>query len=367
MIRIGFDGRWFNSSGVGTYVLNLLECLGQIDDDDFEIFVYEYAANPVPVESPKIHKRPVTAAKYSIQEQIEMARCCYSDRLDVFHAPFYIVPFFAPCPVIATVHDLMAFLFPLYGFLHQKIVRAGYRAAVIKARRVIAVSDTTARDLQSLLGVPAEKVTRIYNAYSKSMYHEHAEPGEREYLRRQYGITGQYVLTLSAGNWRTKNLPGALRAMALAESQSTVPFQSVIAGTEAGYLASGLSGLLKNPIVTGFVPAEDLPKLYRNAAAFLTVSLYEGFGLPLVEAMGCGCPCIISTGGSLPEMAGNAAATFDCDDAQGMARGLVRLLADQAHRDRQRALSLERVTQFSSVILGRETLKLYRQLAAGVP
>jgi len=363
MIRIGFDARWYNNSGIGTYVGNLLECLGAIESNDFEIILYEHADNPVPVDNPKFRKRIVRAARYSPQEQIELAAACRRDRLDVFHAPFYIVPLFASCPVVTTVHDLMAFLFPLYGFVHKSIVCAGYRAGIAKAKKVIAISDTTAKDLGTVLRVPEKKVVRIYNAYSKSMYHSRAEPGERDYLRERFGINGQYVLTLSAGNWRTKNLLGALRAMAIAEQRSPVPFQSVIAGPEDGYRAAGFNGRLKNPIVTGFVSKEDLPKLYRNASGFLSVSLYEGFGAPLVEAMGCGCPCVVSTGGSLPEIAGKAAPTFDCHDATGMADALIQLLRDPLYREQQREVSLARAAQFSYMISARETLQVYRELA----
>ena len=364
MIRVGFDARWYSSSGVGTYVVNLLNSLGSIDDGDFEVFVYENPQNPVPVASRNLHKRIIQAQKYSVQEQFELARLCWTDRLDVFHSPFYIVPFFASCPIVATVHDLMAFLFPLYGFVHQNIVRVGYRTGVRKARRVIAVSDTTARDLMSLLHVPAEKITRVYNGYSKSLFHNQALPDEREYLRRRFGITSEYVLTLSAGNWRTKNLRGALGAMAIAEHNSPVPFQSVIVGLEDGYRAAQFAGQLHNPVVTGFVLKEDLPKLYRNASAFLSVSSYEGFGLPLVEAMACGCPCIVSTGGSLPEIAGTAAQKFGCDDHHGMAIEIIHLLGDPTYRKLRGQKSLERAALFSCNYSAIETLKVYRELAA---
>jgi len=363
MIRIGFDARWYNSSGMGTYVGNLLECMGNLEDEAFEIVAYEHAGNPVPVVSKRIRKQTVKGGKYSVGGQIELARRCAIDGLDVFHAPFYIVPMAAPCPVVCTIHDLIAFLFPIYGALHQEIVKMGYRVAVRKARHIIAISDTTKRDLESILKVPGRRITRIYNAYSKSMYHERAEPGEREYLRRRYGIDGEYVLTLSAGNWRTKNLAMALKAMLLAGQRSGARFRPVIVGPEEGFRASGISGLLKDALVTGYVPTEDLPRFYRNAAVFLSVSLYEGFGAPLAEAMGCGCPCIISNGGSLPELAGDAAPVFGCHDAEGMADAIVRVLRDSGYRDELRSRGLQRSAQFSYATSAMETLRLYREIA----
>ncbi|MGA2847830.1 MAG: glycosyltransferase family 1 protein [Terracidiphilus sp.] len=363
MIRIGFDARWYNKSGVGTYVSDLLQCLGSVDDDGFEIIAYEPPDNPVPVNSPKIHKRPITGGKYSPRGQIELAWLCRRDRIDVLHAPFYIVPMLAPCPVVATVHDLIAFLFPIYGTIHIETVKMGYRAACWKSARIITVSDTTANDLNSILHVPREKIVRIYNAYSKTAYNDVPDPGEREHLRQRYGIEGDYVLTLSAENWRTKNLSVALRAMALAESRSPLPFQSVIAGPENGYRATGLSGTIKNAVLTGFVPKEDLPRLYRNASAFLTVSLYEGFGIPLVEAMACGCPCIVSKGGSLPEVAGHAAPSYECDDVGGMADAILRVLAHREYSQQLRESGLRRAAEFSYSIMAKETLHVYRELA----
>jgi glycosyltransferase involved in cell wall biosynthesis len=363
MIRIGFDARWYTTSGVGMYVANLLECMGELEDDDFEIVAYEFADNPVPVVSKRIRKQIVKGGKYSLAGQLELARRCRIDRLDLFHAPFYIVPIAAPCPVVCTIHDLIAFLFPIYNPVHQSIVKLGYRVAVRKASRIITVSETTKRDLELILSVPLRKITRIYNAYSQSTYHEIAEPGERVYLRQRYGIEGEYVLTLSAGNWRTKNLTTALQAMIVAAQRSDVRFRPVIVGPEEGFRASGMSGSLQNALVTGYVPKEDLPRFYRNAAAFLSVSLYEGFGIPLAEAMGCGCPCIISNGGSLPEIAGNAAPVFDCRDAEGMADAIVRVLQDAAYREELSRRGLRRSAEFSYEVLARETLRLYREIA----
>jgi glycosyltransferase involved in cell wall biosynthesis len=363
MIRIGFDARWYNTSGIGTYVGNLLDCIGKLEDDDFEIIAYEHADSPMPVVNERIRRQTVSGGKYSIGGQVELARRCRIDRLDLFHAPFYIVPIISPCPVVCTIHDLIAFLLPIYGPVHQGMVKLGYRAAVRKARHIIAISDTTKRDLETILKVPPKKITRIYNAYSKSLYHAHAEPGEREYLRQRYGIDGPYVLTLSAGNWRTKNLATALQAMIVAGQRSEIRFRPVIVGPEEGFRVSGMSGSLQNALVTGYVPKEDLPRLYRNAVVFLSVSLYEGFGAPLAEAMGCGCPCIISNGGSLPEVAGDAAPVFDCHDAQGIGDAIVRILQDSAYRDELRRRGLRRSAEFSYVTSARETLRLYREVA----
>jgi glycosyltransferase involved in cell wall biosynthesis len=367
MLRVGMDARWHNSSGVGSYVRLLLDGLAGLPDGDFEIIAYQFADLPVPIDSPRIRKVSITGGKYSIAGQWQLARRCQADRIDVFHAPFYIVPMLAPCPIVCTIHDLMPFLFPIYGFLHQETVKLGYRAGARRSARVIAISGTTAKDLVNLLHLPQHKLAVINNSYPSKLFHDRGSSDERDYLRRRYGIRDRFVLTMSANNWRTKNLPVAVRAMAFAQEHSTVVFQPVVAGAEAGYRQSGCDGLLKDAVITGFVPDEDLPKLYRNAAAFLTVSLYEGFGFPLVEAMACGCPCIISMGGSLPEVAGNAAPSFECSDFEGMGQTLLRLLEDQEHAQKARRLGLARAASFSGARMAQQTLDLYRATASSHP
>src|SRR6267378_4175781 len=114
-MRVGFDGRWNGNSGVGNYVSNLLKAMNAVSGET-EIIVYEDPKNPLEhVKSSRIRKVPINARRYSMQEQIELAWRCHADRLDVFHAPFYLAPWFAPCPVVVTIHDLIPFLFKIYN------------------------------------------------------------------------------------------------------------------------------------------------------------------------------------------------------------------------------------------------------------
>ncbi len=126
-LRIGFDGRWYGHSGVGTYVSELMHAMSTLEED-MEIILYEDPSNPLNNGDAKsVRTVPVHAKRYSVQEQFELAYRCRVDRLDVFHSPFYIVPFFAPCPVVVTVHDLIPFLFNIYGVPKRELVKLGYR------------------------------------------------------------------------------------------------------------------------------------------------------------------------------------------------------------------------------------------------
>jgi glycosyltransferase involved in cell wall biosynthesis len=169
-----------------------------------------------------------------------------------------------------------------------------------------------------------------------------------------------YVLVAGARNQPTKNLETAFRVLACA-CQSGVEFHTVIFGA-AEVLSAGEESAAK-VIRTGYVPAEELAVLYRHATALLLPSLYEGFGLPLVEAMSCGCAVVASTGGALPEVAGDGAQLFDPRDVQGMADALCRLLREPEHLRRWREAACLRSREFSWRKAAEETVRVYHQCA----
>src|SRR5260221_3410220 len=180
-MRIGFDGRWYGYSGVGSYVSELIHAMGSLEED-FEIILYENPRNTWEhAHGKRVRKVPVHAKRYSVQEQFELAWRCRADRLDVFHAPFYVAPWFAPCPVVVTIHDLIPFLFNIYILPKRQLIRLGYWLAVKKAVRVIAVSQKTADDAVRILDVPTEKTTVVRHGVSPQFCAERG-PGEREDL-----------------------------------------------------------------------------------------------------------------------------------------------------------------------------------------
>ena len=362
-MRVGFDGRWYGYSGVGNYVSDLLPAMATVGAD-FEVVLYEDPRNPMEhVKGNRIRKVPVRARKYSLQEQFELAHRCRVDGLDVFHSPFYVTPWFAPCPVVVTIHDLIPFLFNIYNLPKRQLIRLGYRLAVKKAARVIADSENTRGDLSRVLGVSRDKTTVVHLATSRDLYHPNAEACERDYLLARYGIRQPYVLTLSAKNWRTKNLSGVLKALAICQKEVGFAFQTVIVGPPDGFYeaSKGNTVAMENIVVTGFVPAADLPKLYRGADVFLLGSKYEGFGLPLLEAMSCGCGVVCSSRGSLAEVAGSGAVLADPEDPSQMARAAGQLLRDSEARAKLQSRALRRASDFSWEKAARETVSAYFQ------
>jgi glycosyltransferase involved in cell wall biosynthesis len=364
-MRIGFDGRWYGYSGVGNYVSDLIRAMGSLEGD-FEIILYEDPSNPMEhAKGERIRKVPVHAKRYSVHEQFELACRCRIDGLNVFHAPFYVTPWFAPCPVVVTIHDLIPFLFKIYSPPKQELIKLGYRAGVLKSARVIADSKNTSDDLRKVLGVPEEKIRVVHLATSPDHFHAKQDPGELERLFKQYGVRQPYVLTLSAKNWRTKNLSVVLEALSICRQRVPFEFQIVVVGAHDGFHeASRKNGIqMENVVLTGFVPTADLAKLYRGADVFLIGSKYEGFGLPLLEAMSCGCAIVSSNAGSLAEVAGSGAVLVDSKDLVQMGQAVARLLCDPSEREQQKARAKKRAADFSWEEAARQTVSIYAEAA----
>jgi glycosyltransferase involved in cell wall biosynthesis len=364
-MKVGFDGRWYDDSGVGNYVSGLLQAIGALKNE-IEIILYEDPRNPLEhVKGDRVRKVPVHAKRYSVQEQFELAYRCRADALDVFHSPFYIAPWFAPCPVVVTIHDLIPFLFNIYRFRKQKLIQLGYRLAVKKAFRLIADSESTSSDLSQILGVPGEKIRVVPLATSREHFHPEQDAGEAEYLLARYGVRQPYVLTVSAKNWRTKNLDVVLEALSICRQGAPATFQIVVVGPPDGFREASKQNAIemKDVVLTGFVPTADLAKLYRGTDVFLMGSKYEGFGLPLLEAMSCSCAVVCSNGGSLAEVAGAGAILVDPEDAVQMGHAVARLLCNPSERQRQQAGAKKRAADFSWEKAARQTVSVYAEAA----
>jgi glycosyltransferase involved in cell wall biosynthesis len=358
-MRVGFDARWYNDSGVGNYVAGLLPALVRAG---CELVVYVDPRNPMPgLDKLRVQVVPTRSGKYSPFASLEFRRRAKQDKLDLFHSSFYVAPRLE-CPVIVTFHDLIPFLFSIYPWPKQQVVKAGYRAAVRRAAHIIADSQHTANDIEKILGVSAGRITSVHLAAASETFHGCAAKGELERLQQTFGVGQPYVVVASARNWRTKNLEGALQTIALVRNQTGVEFQTVVYGPPEGLKAVGKDMHRQNLKVCGFTDAEDLAALFRHAHAFIMPSLYEGFGLPLAEAMSCGCPVITSNRGSLLEVAGAGAQCFDPLDIPAMANALVELLRSPGELGRRKSNALNRAADFSWDKTALDTMRVYHHL-----
>jgi len=362
-MKVAIDARWNYHGGVGVYVSNLITALPEVAAaHGVEIVAYQDSRRPICHQHPNLSVVPFDFGCYSPRSQYELSRQLRHDGVNLFHTPFYLAPFFAPCPVLITIHDLIPFFFPVYGRLHTELVKVAYRASARRATHIVAASDATRRDVIQVLRVTPDRITQIYSSLRHDIFHPDSAPGEAKHLRERYGIERPYVLVLSASNWQTKNLAAALEAIEAARGRCSIEFQTVVAGSPIGLDFSGWRHRLRNTIVTGAVPFEDLPKLYRCAAVFLSLSKYEGFGFPLAEAMACGTACIASTGGSLPEIAGEGAVILPASDVNGIAHMIVELLTDRDRRNEMSSKAQLRASQFTSIRFAENLLGLYKRI-----
>ena len=357
-VRIGFDARWSNQSGVGSFTLGLLNALAA-RQGSYHLLLFEHPGNPVPVES-DVERVSLHAGRYTPAGQFELSRQLAKHRVDLAHCAFYVPPFLARCPVMVTFYDLIAFRYQLYGAVKQAIVKAGYRAAVHKARGIVVCSQRTASDCAEILGADPARMRVVYAGCSPE-FHPESGGDELQYLQKRYGVRAPYVLLLGSKHWRTKALGFGLKA--LARCKSLHSFQIVWAGAEEALRDdpeaknSGVSNIVR----CGFVPNLDLAKLYRNAHAFLLPSLYEGFGMPLLEAMSCGCPVVCSDGGSLPEVAGTGAVVLP-HDLDLMSEAISVFLFDDDLRNEQKKRALARAAEFSWDRAANVVLGLYEEI-----
>lgn len=284
--------------------------------------------------------------------------------LDVFHIGEFQLP---PPPepggaaYVATVHDLTTVTHPRHHtFLNRWVHRRRLGWIRRHGRRVIAVSRSTEADLLSERLLEAGRIDVVYEARR-----DDAEPAtDPAAVRRRYGIRGRYILTVGTLEPR-KNLPRLLRAFERLPPAVRGPELVVVGGS--GWRSDRIrQAIARSPArsrirLPGRVPAPDLASLYAGATVFAYPSLYEGFGLPVLEAMAAGTPVLTSDRSSLPEVAGNAAILVDPTSVDAILDGLIRLLSHDALRARLREAGLERERQFSWEKTARETLAVYRR------
>ncbi len=261
-----------------------------------------------------------------------MARAVGGARLDLFHAIDHNLSPWLPVPTLVTVHDLILEVLrgPYLGPTAWLWMRS-HRTAARRARKVIAVSESTRRDLERVWGIPGERIAVVHEGV-EGRFRPPADLEEVHASLARLGIFRPYFLYVGGFDPR-KNLHNLLLGFKRALRGGAGGLQLVLAGDAGGfeeYLHDEIIelGLEREVVLPGFVAAEDLPLLYGGALAFAFPSLYEGFGLPLLEAMACGTPVLAAANSSIPEVVGDAALLVDPLDPAAIGRGLADLAAD---------------------------------------
>ena len=363
--RIALDARlayYRRESGIGQYIVHLARLLPRLDPDRGYTVLQSRKDGVDLAGAPNTQRVSLWTPCHNRFEQwtlpIELVRA----RFGLLHSPDFIPPFYGRYRRVITVHDLTFLHYPQFltsesrRYYNDQIARA-----CAAADHILADSHATQTDLIGLLRVPADKVTVVWLA-PDARFKPQAAQAARLRLDR-LGVPGAYFLFVGTFEPR-KNVSGLLNAYGILREHETGLSSLVLAGRRGWLFDETLAQVdrlgLRNHIIVLDTPSDDdLAALYSSAMALVLPSHYEGFGLPVLEAMSCGAPVVISDRGSLPEIAGGAALVVDPDDAHALAEAMKRATGDADLRARLRERGLARAAEFGWERCARETLAVY--------
>ena len=370
-MRIGLDARLMGEprSGIARYTRQLVTALAGLPGDEELVLFTDAPLEAIPA-SPRITQRCLGGPHRLVWSLWSLPRALAREPVDCYHSlTGFELPRSRRLRLVTTVHDLIPLTFPaLTPWRHRVAFRLLIGGALRRADRIIAVSEATRRETLDRFRISPAKVVVVPQAVGEQFRPLEA-PALRQALRERYALPGEYLLFVGLLEPK-KNLPVLLEAFALLRRAGQAPagIELVIAGA-GGWDTEGLPrrvqrlGLDGAVRFLGPVPEADLPGLYSLALGFVFPSLWEGFGLPALEAMASGAPVVASARGALPELIGDAGLLVE-PEAGPLADALAVLVGDPGLRERLRARGLERARRFSWRRTAEETLAVYRAVAA---
>lgn len=366
-MRIGIDARLvhYHQAGIGQYILRLTDALSNLDREN-EYYLFQSRKDRTRlVQAPNFRRRVLWTPSHHRLERMAMSVEMLPHALDVFHSPDFIPPSRMRAPNVITVHDLAFLLYPRFLTPDAARYYGQIDPASRSAAHIIAVSQSTKRDITRLLGVPEDKVSVIYEAANTSARQVDRAKAKR-YVQEKFGITDKFILFVSTIEPR-KNLPTLLAAYSKLQETYKNKAGLVVVGHK-GWLTDEVDLAIEKYKLGGKVcfldrvANEELVYLYNAAQVFALPSFYEGFGLTPLEAMASGTPVVVSNVSSLPEVVGDAGILEDPNDVEAWAVALNRVLTDETLHDEMSAKGLKRAAHFSWERAARETLSVYRKV-----
>ena len=370
-MRIAFDGTTLTPgrTGVGYYTEHLLQHLArEVANTGDEIVVL--SNQPIETQLPlPPHVRVHDGHRFPIRigwMQLRAARALDAVRPDVAHFTNGMMPFGSTVATVVTVHDMSLRLYPRCHPVRRLLLnRPLMHVAIRNAQSIVTVSNSARRDLLRLHGVPADRVSVVHEAASP-VFRPIADRARLDDVRARYGLPPRFMLYVGTIEPR-KNLSRLMAAFATAR-RAGIPHHLVCVGPY-GWASRDLSGHIERLGIrdavhfTGYVPFDHLPSIYNLGDFFAFPSLYEGFGLPVVEAMASGVPVLTSNTSSLGEIAGDAAETIDPTDTEAIADAIRRLATDPDLRRDRSERGLRRARTFSWTQTARQMLAVYHRAA----
>src|ERR1700722_7694350 len=374
-VKIAIDIRRMTEFGVGTYIRNVVRTLGRLDQETTYLLIGSSAkVHEIGALPPNFHTVPLSEPERSLKGYLEFRSVVKRLECDLAHIPnLFSVPRALSCPYVMTVHDILEHLSGAQektGFsrtLHFQLTKRVLRGAA----RILAVSNFTKLEMEKLFNTPSRCIEVVYNAIDERLLRGHANPADRQLIAERYQVT--YPFLLYAGRISPhKNVVRMIEAFSalkteLEKDQLFPDLKLIIIGDDV----SGnpdlrrtviRSGVQNDVRFLGFVPIEVLRTFYDTAKIFVFPSLYEGFGLPPLEAMAHGTPVVTSNVTSLPEVVGNAAVLVHPENVFEIMRALHRVLMDQPLREKMKERSYRQVTKFSWEKSVRRIMDVYQEV-----
>lgn len=376
-MQIGIDGRYIQDHfpGIGRYTYNLIDKLAKVAPEAEFLVLHNPRLRNTRHDVPKLAQNrnvqmvPLDVPTFSWREQFTLRSLAKRLPLNLLHSPYYIKPYWLPCPSVVTFYDVIPVLYPQYlpspwaRLLFRLTVRLALRSAAV----VITISESAADDLLSRFGVPSDRVW-VTPLAADDRFRPYGAQAIAE-LCQKYSLPAEYILYVGI-NKPHKNLVHLLEVFSLLETSAGAtqePPPLVLAGKEdprypQAHDMVGRLGLDDRVFFLGDVADDDLPLLYAGATLFVFPSLYEGFGLPVLEAMACGTPVICSNTSSLPEIVGSAAITLDPLDREAWAQAMEKVLSSGVLRREMQEKGLRRAKMFSWEQTARRTWQAYQEV-----
>ncbi len=371
LLSLGND---YRNSGVSHYIRHLLNGLtNDPGDHTYTVFVNgQEVAEHLNTHHPRItyvaaswpEKRP---AARIVWEQLTLPTLLRQRQIDLLHAPVNVLPERLPsrCAGVVTLHDLAFLRFPQVLTRSKQLYHRTFTVRSLqRATMIITVSNSTKQDAHELVGIPTERITTVYPCIDERFSHV-VEDEDVEHFRTQKGLHDGFILYLGTLEPR-KNIPVLIDAYARLREQYGRREKLVLAGSK-GWLYESIFASIRERrlesevIFPGFVPDEERGLWYHAATVFACPSLYEGFGIPVAEALASGTPTVTSTVSSLPEAGAGVALTVEPQDSEALAQALYRAITDQDYRARCRAQAPHIAQRFSMQNLAQQTRAAYEQ------
>jgi glycosyltransferase involved in cell wall biosynthesis len=375
-VKIAIDIRRMSEFGVGTYIRNVVRTLARLDPDT-SYFLLGPAAKVEEIGplAANVQPIPLAAAERSLKGYLEFRSALDRLKCDLVHIPnLYSLPRALPCPYVMTVHDMLEHVARanqqtgFRGAFHLQMTRWVLRGAA----RIFAVSKFTRTEIEKLFDVSSERIEVVYNAIDERFLRGHASVADRGLIAQRYQVT--YPFLLYAGRISPhKNVVRMIEAFSALKTElkkdhlfpdlKLIIIGDDLSGNPDLRRTVVRSGVQNDVRFLGFIPIEVLRIFYDAAKIFIFPSLYEGFGLPPLEAMAHGTPVVTSNATSLPEVVGNAAVLVNPENVFEIMRALHRVLTDQPLRERMKERGYEQAVKFSWENSVRRVLDVYRQVA----